>query len=464
MSFQLTQFNIVSLNGDTDVKIPIENNKLIIVANNGVGKTTIVNIIYYTLSRQWHKLAHYKFSSISFEIDGTLYQFEIGDLEQFIKYRKLLSSVRRHSNSSANSILDFISTHHDIGQLLNDPASMRNVANKFRISPSYLNEILGDIRMRNVTSDQPNNIQHIQTALNTHLKSCQILYLPTYRRIEKDLKNIFPELEEELETFRNRSHNNENSERYVELVEFGMSDVKKQVEKKLSELYIGFTNNVRQSLMGSYLKDVLNKAFLNIDYTFMSQITTEKIGEILNRIDDSIMQKREKQLLANFVEKYKSAPTEMNNEERIIAYFIQKMVDIFNKQSEQEKDVVSFVDLCNSYCKNKNFRYSRDEGKIRVHLIEQEKEIEYSDLSSGEKQIVSLFSHLYLSDIKNFFVIIDEPELSLSVSWQESLLPDILSAYNAGLIAVTHSPFIFNNSLKTSTKSANEFLTSNRME
>jgi hypothetical protein len=47
--------------------------------------------------------------------------------------------------------------------------------------------------------------------------------------------------------------------------------------------------------------------------------------------------------------------------------------------------------------------------------MEEEGTLAMRTLSSGEKQIVSLFSHLYLSGQQLFFVIIDEPELSLSV-------------------------------------------------
>jgi hypothetical protein len=69
-------------------------------------------------------------------------------------------------------------------------------------------------------------------------------------------------------------------------------------------------------------------------------------------------------------------------------------------------------------------------------------------LSSGEKQIISLFSRIYLSDRSNYFVIIDEPELSLSVSWQKRFLPDILNSGRCnGLVAVTNSPFICDNEL-----------------
>lgn len=70
------------------------------------------------------------------------------------------------------------------------------------------------------------------------------------------------------------------------------------------------------------------------------------------------------------------------------------------------------------------------------------------ELSSGEKQIVSLFSHLLLDqDVLNY-IVIDEPELSLSVDWQQRFLEDISEVPTCAFIgAVTHSPFIFENSL-----------------
>ena len=74
-----------------------------------------------------------------------------------------------------------------------------------------------------------------------------------------------------------------------------------------------------------------------------------------------------------------------------------------------------------------------------------------SILSSGEKQIVSIFSHIYLDDTFNDFLIIDEPELSLSVTWQKRFLTDILDSQKCHFIfSVTHSPFIFQNQLEES--------------
>ena len=68
------------------------------------------------------------------------------------------------------------------------------------------------------------------------------------------------------------------------------------------------------------------------------------------------------------------------------------------------------------------------------------------NLSSGEKQIISLFSKLYLSDQEDNIVLFDEPELSLSIIWQAKLIPDIVNSNKCSFaIIITHSPFIFDN-------------------
>ena len=65
-------------------------------------------------------------------------------------------------------------------------------------------------------------------------------------------------------------------------------------------------------------------------------------------------------------------------------------------------------------------------------------------LSSGEKQIVSLFSNIYLEKEPNMIVFFDETELSLSIEWQKMLLKDIIDSNKCKfLFATTHSPFIF---------------------
>jgi predicted ATPase len=141
------------------------------------------------------------------------------------------------------------------------------------------------------------------------------------------------------------------------------------------------------------------------------------------------------------------------------------LVEVADKVSNYENPMKTFVEVCNSYLFKKilvfdNMEYEFD---IRYGGIKQvyktgtkedstNRNIELEELSSGEKQIVSLFSHLMLENGAINYVIIDEPELSLSIDWQKRFLPDIKETPGCVFLgAVTHSPFIFDNNLEKHT-------------
>lgn len=71
--------------------------------------------------------------------------------------------------------------------------------------------------------------------------------------------------------------------------------------------------------------------------------------------------------------------------------------------------------------------------------------IPLNSLSSGEKKLLVIFMHcLFNEDVP---IIIDEPEISLSIIWQENLLPDLLEKTNIKqVIVATHSSAIISNS------------------
>jgi predicted ATPase len=105
------------------------------------------------------------------------------------------------------------------------------------------------------------------------------------------------------------------------------------------------------------------------------------------------------------------------------------------------------MNTCNRYLVDKSIHY--DEAEYSITIRQGDQTIELAALSSGEKQIVSLFSHLFLQSGTDFIIIIDEPELSLSTPWQKTFLPDIIASGRCDfLVAVTHSPFIFDNDLR----------------
>ncbi|WP_282029820.1 AAA family ATPase [Paracoccus marcusii] len=85
-------------------------------------------------------------------------------------------------------------------------------------------------------------------------------------------------------------------------------------------------------------------------------------------------------------------------------------------------------------------RQSRNLASGKISHID---EIKYSDLSSGEKQLLIFLSETALRSESSYIFIADEPELSLHIEWQEKLVSVILElSPQAQVIFATHSPDI----------------------
>ena len=136
-----------------------------------------------------------------------------------------------------------------------------------------------------------------------------------------------------------------------------------------------------------------------------------------------------------------------NPEYQYLLDLIYELINSYNQLKIFDEKIISFKDTCNKYFNDKEFIYSQSDISLKLFSTDSKNEIELSMLSSGEKQIVSLFSKLYLEErSEKCILLIDEPELSISMRWQKMLLPDIVRSGNCKLLlTVTHSPFIFDN-------------------
>lgn len=85
-------------------------------------------------------------------------------------------------------------------------------------------------------------------------------------------------------------------------------------------------------------------------------------------------------------------------------------------------------------------------GELLIHAHRKEGgKIKTSGLSSGEAQLLSIFCILGFQDRRQLAdsVLIDEPELSLHILWQEKFIPAMLDiSPSSQLIVATHSPSI----------------------
>ena len=180
---------------------------------------------------------------------------------------------------------------------------------------------------------------------------------------------------------------------------------------------------------------------VNPSKTILEACEENDIEILLSRIGDKISDSKKdkiKEIVLNKGTQYKDDSLNL---------LLKKLIENYSPQKELDNSVKAFRDICNKYLVNKKIFYDESAIKIYVKSDRNAAAIELSRLSSGEKQIISMFSKIYLSDSqKRFIVLFDEPELSLSMTWQKQLLPDILNSKKCDfLLAVTHSPFIFDN-------------------
>ena len=80
----------------------------------------------------------------------------------------------------------------------------------------------------------------------------------------------------------------------------------------------------------------------------------------------------------------------------------------------------------------------------KFNILSKEQIIPIDALSSGEKQILLILLRVFLMDGKEAYVLLDEPENSLDISWQYELINTLVKLNpNAQYFITTHSPSIF---------------------
>lgn len=107
-----------------------------------------------------------------------------------------------------------------------------------------------------------------------------------------------------------------------------------------------------------------------------------------------------------------------------------------------------FTRIINTRLRFKKIIISREKGFCIVDIDNPRKELNLSQLSSGEKQEIVLFYELIFGNKEKRLLLIDEPEISLHIAWQKHFLDDLLEVAkytNIQAIVATHSPQIVSN-------------------
>lgn len=428
MSPKINYFRVEGFFGNQDVILNFINKENIYIGENGLGKTTILNLFFYTIKLNFIKIQETEFKKITigFE-DGSTHYFLKKDIESL--NFSVFASEKNSSNSSKYWRTEFehdnyikYNTKNYINTLIDDDGS-EHITFNYKEKIKYFNNL--EKKSADQISESRSRIIALIDKIEDVMKNIDILYFPTYRRIEEDISN-----------FRNPDgpHKNRNSQVHGELIEFGMSDVEDTIEDLIQEIKKSSIESFNQ------MTGILLKQYVTNDlYYDKHSVDFSKIDVILDRVGDKIDAHLRSEISELITSKsiYEETNTYLLN-------FLVNLIISYKEQEQLDNRIRDFVDICNNYLVNKEYKYNESTVELKVYNNKNKSEIKLSNLSSGEKQIISTFSKIYLEQHEQFIILFDEPELSLSLRWQERFLPDILKSGKCNLlIAVTHSPFIF---------------------
>lgn len=434
---RISRFKISKLFGYQDVDIDFSDRYKILIGENGLGKTTILNALYFILNKKFKDLNKLKFENIELTFTNkSKINFTKNDLNFFVEGRNrdqetqffqlLRDKIKKDQVEKLKKII-LDKNSNDLDKRFAVVSELNKIDIKINAPTKYI----FDNVIKFIEEFETINFQKVLDVLETNITS-KILYFPTYRRIESQMESFKLQKRIHKQGLLWAEEDDYSSSKFDDNLKFGMEDVKIRIENLTEEIremsLLGFSK-----ITGDLLSQLSNEFK---DNKLKNKVDNKKLQIILDRVGNSISID-DKENIINYI---KSG--DKNN--KGLLYLIDKLIDLYNEQEKLDVSIKKFAEICNNYLKLKQFVY--DESSVSLNIVRHNSKdtIELEQLSSGEKQIVSLFSKIYLEEDDSFIILFDEPELSLSIFWQQTLLSDILLSKRCNfLLTVTHSPFIY---------------------
>lgn len=443
----IQSFEIKGLHGYKDIKIEFAGSATIVVAENGTGKTTILNALNAFLSRRFHRLATLNFESIECQFSGSLFplilkKIQINSGENGSS--ELMGSLTSQAPELESRIRDFIQNTYVSGsyEKLRTHPLVRNLY----VSTSHTHETLEqafEALLIGLDGSLTDEAKAVSNEVRLQLGDCEIVYLPTYRRIERPLlrkSRSKPQYRRDFDNLRGAGHDD---------MAFGLSDVEERLAD-LSEDIERRSNLEYRALSARMLDEMLKGRGTRQQIPMQDLPDIDSLARFLSRVGHKGKATLDDDLFSRISYLYQSGRIE-DEENWFLRYFLSRLSQVINQTRETEFLVERFVSVCNGYLTlssdEKSLAFDPQTLRVVVQGEWANRPISLDDLSSGEKQIISLMARLYLNRNRKI-VLIDEPELSLSLDWQKKVLVDVLNSPTVEqFLAITHSPFVFDNEL-----------------
>lgn len=397
---------------DYDISFSNKENLLIITGPNGFGKTMILNIIFSLFNRKLTFFQKLVFEKITISLDNdisiviskkfyndkpyVIFTFaKKGNLiETFDQFSELESAIKEGTFPSLLSLKARLAvslsgfTIDDINESADRlPDEVSN--NLFKFKSRETIEILNSIKV-NLIREQRLFKKVPTTESNYHEEKEQTVMIETIQTYADEMKKL--------------------------IANYSQKSLK--ISQELDSSY----PNRLISEKGKVSEDEYNVRF-------------NKLKEKQDKLRINNLYERELEVLGYSEVDSKALLVYLNDLESKLGVFddLLEKLELFRKILNERRFTYKTIQID----REKGFYFKTCKGK----------ELELTQLSSGEQHEVVLLYELIFNAKQNVLVLIDEPEISLHITWQKEFLNDLLriiKMQNFQVVIATHSPSIIN--------------------
>lgn len=422
---KITKFSATKVHGHYNFDFHFLPDVSFLVGINGSGKTSALRLIQATLSMDLATLQTIRFSKLSLTVDRDGRQQNITITNQG---NSLLIAF---NGEISNSKISFLGDEERLLFLKND-----RLEDYFEQSRLTFLKSLSDAERRLISGERP-------------------LFLGLERKTNRYDEELFYADE-------NRALNMRHSSIARKEMMDGLENCGRLIEKSYKNY-----RKVSDLTYSKLIKVLIESTFDYIEFDSQSFENPKsqylELQELLTRRDELerfAFSFSEGTLFSGTIEKFFNKITTLmksnshdakgfNLELLLNKAQIKRFQRIFIEMDTQKRNaekayapIKGFVDAMNRFLEISKKSVEIDNiGRLRVsHYGEA---IPLQSLSSGEKQLIILMAHSAFSKNKGGVFIVDEPELSLHLRWQEMLVEELTATNrNNQFIFATHSPEI----------------------
>ncbi len=412
----IKEFSVKKLWGHKNYPLVFDDDVNIIIGPNASGKTTLINILYDSLSGNFVRLFRTEFAEVVIKLTA----FK-NDRQCELRITKSKENLQIHIDNKKHTLplAPFAQSGDEFAY-----ATMQSV---YRRRFTLLN-----------TRDRKLRQQLRQLV--------PAVWLPVSRRLPIAK-------EEELEDRRLHHKPLESVDECLERLLERLQENRLNLNIKLSELLHQFQRHALENILYDKQRD--QNIFHENLFTLPSEDDKQALLKAFQYVG-LIDKKMEKRINEHFKVAHDTLSRLRKNEQGIdidtisilplinrtnaIVHFAQELE---NKREKLFEKLHNFESIVNSFLNDKEINVS-DAGTLRISPKHSgDREVTWRQLSSGEKQILILLTQALLSEKEPVVYVADEPELSLHVDWQEKLLLALTQlAGRCQFIVATHSPDI----------------------